>query len=76
MFQPDLRAIPFGVAAAISASLAVLASRRRGLPMAPAFTVMMAGTVYVTFDLDYPRFGFIRLDFADQALLDLLAGMK
>jgi ABC-type glycerol-3-phosphate transport system permease component len=41
-----------------------------------AFTVMMAGTVYVIFDLDYPRFGFIRLDFADKALLDLLAGMK
>jgi hypothetical protein len=26
--------------------------------------------------LDYPRFGFIRLDFADQALINLLAGMK
>ncbi len=43
MFQADLRAIPFGVAAVISAALAVFASRRRGLPMAPAFTVMMAG---------------------------------
>jgi signal transduction histidine kinase/CheY-like chemotaxis protein len=43
MFQADLRAIPFGVAAAISAALAVFGSRRRGLPMAPAFTVMMAG---------------------------------
>ena len=43
MFQPDPHAIPFGIAAAISAGLAVCTSRRRGLPMAPAFTVMMAG---------------------------------
>jgi signal transduction histidine kinase/ActR/RegA family two-component response regulator len=43
MFQADLRAIPFAVAAAISAGLAIFASRRRGLPMAPAFAVMMAG---------------------------------
>jgi hypothetical protein len=33
-------------------------------------------TIYVIFDLDYPRFGFIRLDFADQGLIDLLAEMK
>jgi hypothetical protein len=41
-----------------------------------AFMIMMAGTVYIIFDLDYPRFGIIRLDFADQGLLDLLAGME
>ncbi len=41
-----------------------------------AFALMMTVTIYVIFDLDYPRFGFIRLDFADQALRDLLAGMK
>jgi len=41
-----------------------------------AFTVIMAGAVYVIFDLDYPRFEFIRLDFVDQALLDHLAAMK
>ena len=41
-----------------------------------AFALVVTLTIYVIFDLDYPRFGFIRLDFADQALLDLLAGMK
>ena len=41
-----------------------------------AFALVLTATVYVIFDLDYPRFGLIRLDFADQALLDLLAGMK
>lgn len=43
MFQANPHAIPFFIAAVISGSLAVLTSRRRGMPMAPAFTVMMAG---------------------------------
>src|SRR5271163_1554821 len=33
-------------------------------------------TIYVIVDLDYPRVGFIPLDFVDQALMDVLAGMK
>jgi hypothetical protein len=41
-----------------------------------AFAVVVTLTIYVIFDLDYPRFGMIRLDFADQGLLDLLAEMK
>jgi hypothetical protein len=41
-----------------------------------AFALMMTVTIYVIFDLDYPRFGLIRLDFADQALLDVLSSMK
>ncbi len=40
------------------------------------FAVIVTLTIYIIFDLDYPRFGFIRLDFADKALFDLLAGMK
>jgi hypothetical protein len=41
-----------------------------------AFAIVVTLTIYVIFDLDYPRFGFIRLDFADQGLIDLLAEMK
>ena len=41
-----------------------------------AFAVVVTLTIYVIFDLDYPRFGFIQLDFADQAIINLLAGMK
>lgn len=41
-----------------------------------AFAVMMTATIYMVFDLDYPRFGVMRIDFADQALIDVLAGMK
>ncbi len=40
------------------------------------FALVLTSTVYVILDLDYPRFGLIQLDFADQGLLDLLAGMK
>ena len=37
---------------------------------------MMTITIYVIYDLDYPRYGLIQLEFADQALTDLLADMK
>jgi hypothetical protein len=41
-----------------------------------AFTLIMTATIYVIFDLDYPRYGLIRLDFSDQALQNVLASMK
>lgn len=41
-----------------------------------AFAAVMTATIYVIFDLDYPRFGLIQIDFADQALLDVLSSMK
>ncbi|OAI44144.1 hypothetical protein AYO43_02320 [Nitrospira sp. SCGC AG-212-E16] len=41
-----------------------------------AFALVLTATVYIIFDLDYPRFGVIRIEFADQALRDLLVGMK
>jgi len=40
------------------------------------FALILTTTVYGILDLDYPRFGLIQLDFTDQALLDILAGMK
>jgi hypothetical protein len=41
-----------------------------------AFVVIVTLTMYVIFDLDYPRFGLIQLESSDQTLIDLLAGMK
>jgi hypothetical protein len=55
--------------------LACSQTRRAGLHML-AFALMMTTTIYTIIDLDFPRFGLIRLDFADQGLLDLLARMK
>jgi hypothetical protein len=40
------------------------------------FALVMTATIYAIVDLDYPRIGLIRLDFVDQALMDVLAGMK
>jgi PAS domain S-box-containing protein len=42
-FQLNPEAIPYAVAAVVSALLAIFAWRRRGLAMAPAFAVMMTG---------------------------------
>jgi hypothetical protein len=40
------------------------------------FALVVTITMYVIFDLDHPRVGLIRLDYADQALFDVLAAMK
>jgi hypothetical protein len=37
------------------------------------FALVMSVTLYVIFDLDHPRVGLIRLDYADQAMNDLIA---
>ena len=42
-FQSIPEAIPIGIAAVLSGTLAVFAWRRRSMPMAPAFADMMAG---------------------------------
>lgn len=40
------------------------------------FAAVMALTVYVIVDIEYPRFGLIRVDGADRVLLELREGMK
>jgi hypothetical protein len=40
------------------------------------FAAIMAVTVYVILDLEYPRFGLIRVDAIDQVLVDLRGSMK
>ncbi len=50
--------------------------RRNVLLHTITFAMIMTVTLYVVVDLDYPRFGLIRVDFADQALKDLLITMK
>jgi hypothetical protein len=41
-----------------------------------AFALIMAVTVYVILDLQYPRLGLIRVDAVDQALVELRESMK
>ena len=40
------------------------------------FAAIVALTVYVILDIEYPRLGFIRIDAIDQVLLDVRASMK
>jgi hypothetical protein len=41
-----------------------------------AFAFVMTLTIYIILDLDYPRVGLIRVDFADQAMEDVRASMR
>jgi hypothetical protein len=40
------------------------------------FALVVTLAIYVIVDLDYPRVGFIRLDYVDEAFVDLLTTMK
>jgi len=40
------------------------------------FAAIVAFTVYVILDIEYPRLGFVRIDAIDQVLVDVRAGMK
>jgi hypothetical protein len=40
------------------------------------FAAIVALTAYVTLDLEFPRFGYIRIDASDQALIELRASMN
>ena len=40
------------------------------------FAAILSATLYVIFDIEYPRLGFIRVDAADQILLDLRRSMQ
>lgn len=55
--------------------IAGIQTRQVGLHLL-AFAFVMTATIFLIIDLDYPRDGIIRLDFADKALEDLLVRMK
>jgi hypothetical protein len=58
------------------AGYGMAAARRRHWLHPIAYAVVMAVTVYVIIDLEYPRLGLIRVDAADQLLRDVRAGMN
>jgi hypothetical protein len=41
-----------------------------------SFSVLIAVSIYIILDLEYPRAGLIRVDAADQVLVDLREKMK
>ena len=74
--------VVFGMLAglALASSLFVgygmAASQARSLIHMVAFAVVMALAVYVILDMEFPRFGLIRVDAFDQALIDVRASMQ
>jgi len=66
-----------GLVCSLLAGYAIAGSQPRQVNLhLLAFAIMMTITIYMIFDLDYPRFGLIRLDFADEGLLDVLSSLK
>lgn len=67
-------------------ALALLSALLAGYAMAPAggrnwihmtvFAFTLAGAVYVILDMEYPRFGLIRVDAFDQVLIELRRSMN
>ena len=50
--------------------------KRRSWLHVLGFSAILAATVYVILDLEYPRLGLIRVDAADQVLVDLRQSME
>jgi len=63
------------LACALMAGHAMRPAARRPIGHMLAYAGVIALTVYVILDLEYPRLGWIRIDSADQLLLDVRAWM-
>lgn len=64
------------LASSLMAGFAMAAARERSWLHTIAFALVMAVSVYVILDLEFPRAGLIRIDSIDQVLIDLRASMK
>jgi len=64
------------LASALLAGYAMAESRKRNWIHMLLYTVIMATAVYLIFDLEYPRLGLVRIDAADQVLIDLRTSMN
>ena len=61
---------------ALLAGHGMAAAKTRDWTRMVAFAAVLALTVYVIFDIEYPRIGLIRLDAIDQLLVDVRNSMK
>ena len=64
------------LASAMLAGFAMGAARSRSWLHMVLFAAAVSTAVYVIIDIEYPRFGLIRVDAFDQALIDLRQSMK
>jgi hypothetical protein len=64
------------LAASLLAGYSMGTSRRRSWFHSLMFAVVIAVSLYVILDLEYPRLGFIRVDAADRLLVEVLQSMR
>jgi hypothetical protein len=64
------------LATSLLAGYGMAGSKKRSFIHMTVYAVIMAATLYVILDLEYPRFGLIRIDSADQVLVSLRDSMK
>jgi uncharacterized membrane protein YedE/YeeE len=65
-----------GLLCSLLAGYRMASGQRRSWLHITGFTVITVIIVYVMLDVEYPRVGLIRLEGADQFLVDARAGMK
>jgi len=63
-------------AVSLLSGMAMAKSPRRPWPHIVAFTLVISTTVFVILDIEHPRHGLIRVDDADQLLIDLRDAMS
>jgi len=68
--------VGLSLVSALLVGYAMAGARARSLLHMAAFAFMMAISIYVIFDLEFPRAGLIRIDAADAPLVELRDGMK
>jgi hypothetical protein len=68
--------IALGVAAAVLAGYQTSGEKDYDWPHKIGFAAMVALTVYVIFDIEYPRLGLVRIDAIDRILVEVREGMR
>jgi hypothetical protein len=68
--------IALGLACSLLAGYAMAGGRQRHWTHAVVFAATITITVYVILDLEYPRLGLIRVDAADQVLVELRESIR
>jgi flagellar motor component MotA len=79
MHPPAIIFVMLGVLALMSSLLAGYAmagGKTRSWIHVVGFALIMATTVYVILDLEFPRLGIIRIDAFDQVFVDLRQSMQ
>jgi hypothetical protein len=68
--------VALALAAALFAGYGMAGAKTRSWVHIVGFAAVLSLTVYVILDLEYPRFGLIRIDAADRGLVDLRKAME